>query len=260
MKIARRFMLASAFMTCCLVGASVVGCSAGAGTTEDGFEVSSDPQAGLLARIDYDEGGYVEFLRNEEGGIFIGSVFEKEGFDPLRGIQLGRVLPSELFTHLTNRQAPADLIASEREVDLASTLEALAAQEQPNGEEDAGPDRAEDLGTAASALPASEFSARFCTPGRTDHCLLNVSGDRGINSGGRAKSAEGHADVLSKSLRLRVIRKRIVGRDETLGTYVGSAGDLLRFANSTPGINRVMRVIVDRAQGASYHLAIDFKD
>ncbi|WP_437943370.1 hypothetical protein [Sorangium sp. So ce281] len=259
MKIDRRFTFAFAFMISCLAGASVVGCSAGAGTMEDDFEVNSDPQAGLLARVDYDGGGYVEFLRNEEGGVFIGSVFEKTGFDPLRGIQISRFLPSELFTHLTNRPAPPDLIASECGGDLLWNPEALATQGQPNSAGDRGPGRAEELGTAASAFSAADFSARFCTSG-TDHCILGGSGNRSISSGGRANTAEGHADVLSGSLRLRVLRKRIVGRDETLGNYIGSEGVLLRFSESTPGINRVMRVIVDQAETASYHLAINFSD
>ncbi|WP_437477392.1 hypothetical protein WME75_28210 [Sorangium sp. So ce1014] len=255
MKTARKSTLASALVTSCLVGASVIGC--GAGATQDDFEVTSNSQAGLLARVDYDEGGYVEFLRDEEGGIFIGSVFEKTGFDPLRGIQLGRVLPSELFTHLTNREAPADLIAAEREAALLSSPEALATREQPSDARALGPSGAENLGTASSAMSESEFASRHC-PAGIDFCGLGVTGNQNVNSDGRVKKAEGDVDVLAGSLRLRVIRNRLVGGDETLGTYLGNAGFQVHFSNATPGLKRTMRVVVDRAESATYHLAVNF--
>jgi hypothetical protein len=253
------YMLASALVTTCLVGASVIGCSADAETTQDDFEVSSDPQAGLLARIDYAEGGFVEFLRNEDGGVFIGSVFEKTGFDPLRGVQLGRALPSELFTRLTNRPAPTDLLVAEREAGLVASQETLATQEPPNGAEDLGPSGDEDVGTASLALSASEFAAMYCYP-EIDFCGLGISGNMRVRSDGRVDAAEGHVEVLGGSLRLRVTRKRIIRGDETLGTYSASAGALLRFSKATPGIDRVMHVIVEQAEAASYHLSIKFPD
>ncbi|KYG04811.1 hypothetical protein BE21_44645 [Sorangium cellulosum] len=249
----------SALVTSCLVGACVVGGGSDAGTTQDGFEVSSDPKAGLLARIDYDEGGLVEFLRNEEGGIFIGSVFERGGFDPLRGIRLDRVLPSELFTRLTNRQAPADLLAAEREAGLVASPAALEAREQLNGADDPARSGAEDLGTASLALTASDFSALYCYPG-IHFCGLGVLGNLRVDSDGRVDSADGYVNVVAGSLRLRVTRKKIIGSDQTLGTYVVSAGGLLRFRNATPGIDRVMHVIVDQADTAVYHLSTHFPD
>ncbi|KYF81403.1 hypothetical protein BE17_34210 [Sorangium cellulosum] len=228
--------------------------------TADEFEVTSSVETGLLARVDYHGDGYVEFLRDREGGVFIAAAFKNTGFDPLRGIHLGGVLPSELFTYLTDRRAPAELVAAEREAGLPSNPEAFAARERPI-RADIGPSEVDRVGTATSALTGDDFQATYCFPG-TDFCEIGLSGDRRVDSGRRVDVTDGVIDVPSdsrSSLRIRVRSKRVIGSDNTLSTYVVNPGHVHRFAGAT-GIERHMYVTVDFAEFAKYNLSVDFID
>ncbi|TKD12189.1 hypothetical protein [Polyangium fumosum] len=170
----RRSIFASAFVTSCIVGPSMVGCSADTEAPQNTFEVSSDVQAG--------------------------------------------------------------------------NPEALAIREPFSGPEG--------VGEASSALTRTEFAEAHCPVG-IDFCGLDLSGNRTIRSDGRVERVAGVVDVLEGSVRLRVFRDR-AGTAELLTTRIVSAGNLVPYDARVSGIDRRIRVIIDQAGNAVYHLSVNF--
>jgi hypothetical protein len=236
------------------LGASLaVGCAADSAQPSEAFEVSSDVRQGLLARVSYEEGGHVDFLRVDEGGVFIAGVFEKDGENPLHGIRLSKVLPSELFAYLTGREAPVAIIDAERDAGLVSNPDAFASVES----ESQG-----DLGMTAQALTGENFHGDYCYPG-IDLCYLGYQGNLKEKGDGRIDSIDGHVNVTAGSMRLRIIRERKIGGDQVLARYFMAADGsdaVVQIGGSAPGLDRKMWIQVDQADTAVYHLAAEFDD
>jgi hypothetical protein len=229
------------------------GCASDAPASEP-FAVTSHAEQGLLARIDYADGGYVEF-RKADDLVLIGGVFDRKGEDPLRGIHLSEVLPSELFSYLTGRAAPEPLLSAERELGLPSNPDAFASLLPAEHESGA-------LGGVSQALVGQRFNELYCYP-HIDYCGLNVTGDLRVDADGRVDGVEGSLDVLEGSLRMRIVRKRLVRGNDTLATYIVAADPsdpVVHIGAAAPGLDRKMWIVVDQADTAKYHFAADFRD
>jgi len=91
---------------CALLAFSLV---AGCSVDEPAVAVSSERAAGVLARLDYDDGASVEF-RQSGDGVSVAGVAPEGSVQPLDGLALAA--PGELFEALTGAPAPTALRAA----------------------------------------------------------------------------------------------------------------------------------------------------
>jgi hypothetical protein len=216
----------------CVVAGSI-GCSA---ADEPGFVVSSDPSSDLLASVAYDDGALVEFRGNADDGVLVAALVPRGALDPVAGVRLGDVVPSALFESLTGAPAPAALRVAEGEGRVA---------------------RVSDVPVLKGLPIAEDFARDHCYP-RIEFCLLNQSGDQKLHSRGRVDGVDGAVAAGAGALRARIFSKK-VGSDRLLATY-GVSDAEVEIGAWTPGIDRDMRVEIDRADGVTYHVSADFHD
>ncbi|WP_437729740.1 hypothetical protein [Sorangium sp. So ce1335] len=225
------------------------GCAVGQQPEDEPVEEGLAP----IASLHLESGAEVHFYEPAEGRVL--------GFTTAAIPEsLERLPPVALYEALAREAAPPALIAAQQRMDEARLARGpRRAATGPDAIEGAAPppraSAAEELGTAAQALTASEFvddwcdvsglDIDFCWTDRTDYHYEELKGVKWFHA---------HVDSTSGTVELRVHYKKSGDWVLTFARTVTATGGVISYETEDNDTYRVAVAQVD--SGNSYHLSI----